>query len=103
MPSRESSVGVIIVNNQGNEVIEMGGDLPRLTIPAVFVGQSDGETIKDATAEGGTDEPAVWSNGSVGPGWFRTQGFDQSVRRGAGHRRLGREIQFQQIAFSPDR
>jgi len=46
--------GVIVVNNQGNDVIPMGGDLPHLTIPAVFIGQSDGDRIKDSLAEGVT-------------------------------------------------
>ena len=32
-------------------------------------------TESDATTDDGTDEPAAWSNGSVGPGRFRTQGF----------------------------
>ncbi len=48
------AVGAIIVNNQGNDVIPMGGDLPRLDIPAVFLGQSDGDRIKAALSEGVT-------------------------------------------------
>ena len=48
------AVGVIVVNNEGNDVIEMGGDLPRLDIPAVFVGASDGNRIKSALDEGVT-------------------------------------------------
>lgn len=48
------AVGVIVVNNQGNDVIPMGGDLPALTIPAVFIGQGDGDRIKDALPEGVT-------------------------------------------------
>jgi hypothetical protein len=39
------AIGVIVVNNQGDDVLEMGGDPPRLSIPAVFVGQSDGDVI----------------------------------------------------------
>ena len=46
------AAGVIIVNNQGNDVITMGGDLPHLDIPAVFVGQSDGDRIKAVLSEG---------------------------------------------------
>jgi Zn-dependent metalloprotease len=46
------AAGVIIVNNQGNDVIEMGGDASRLTIPAVFIGQSDGDRIKAALNDG---------------------------------------------------
>ena len=48
------AVGVIVVNNQGNDVIAMGGDQPRLDIPAVFLGQSDGDRIKSALSEGVT-------------------------------------------------
>jgi Zn-dependent metalloprotease len=48
--------GVIVVNNQGNEILEMGGDLPRLAIPAVFIGQSDGDRIKAALGDGVTAE-----------------------------------------------
>jgi Zn-dependent metalloprotease len=48
------AAGVIIVNNQGNDVIEMGGDLPRLDIPAVFIGQSDGDRIKAVLSQGVT-------------------------------------------------
>jgi len=46
------AVGVIVVNNQGDDILEMGGDLPRLAIPAVLVGQSIGETLKAVLAEG---------------------------------------------------
>lgn len=40
------AVGVIVVNNQGDGVIFMGG-AGLLTIPAVMIGQSDGQVIKD--------------------------------------------------------
>jgi len=46
------ATGVIVINNQGNDVIEMGGELPRLDIPAVFIGQSDGARIKSGLNEG---------------------------------------------------
>jgi len=46
------AVGVIVVNNQGNDVMQMGGDPDKLGIPAVFVGQSDGDRIKQALVEG---------------------------------------------------
>ncbi|MEX1310317.1 MAG: M4 family metallopeptidase [Candidatus Sulfomarinibacteraceae bacterium] len=48
------AAGVIVVNNQGDEILEMGGDLPRLAIPAVFIGQSDGDRIKAALGDGVT-------------------------------------------------
>jgi Zn-dependent metalloprotease len=46
------ATAVIVVNNQGNEVLEMLGDPPRLLIPAVFIGQGDGGLIKAALVEG---------------------------------------------------
>jgi Zn-dependent metalloprotease len=45
------AAGVIIVNNQGDDILEMGGDLARLQIPAVFIGQSDGNRIKAVLGE----------------------------------------------------
>ena len=39
------AIGAIIVNNQGDEVIQMGGSDPTITIPSLFLGQSDGATI----------------------------------------------------------
>ena len=46
------AAGVIVVNNQGNDVFEMGGDPPRLAIPAVLVGASDGNLIRSALGDG---------------------------------------------------
>ena len=43
------AVGVIIVNNQGDEVITMGGAAVGITIPSVFIGLSDGTALKNAT------------------------------------------------------
>jgi Zn-dependent metalloprotease len=48
------AVGVIIVNNQGDGILEMGGDPPRLDTPAVFLGQSNGQLVKDALPFGVT-------------------------------------------------
>lgn len=39
------AIGVIIVNNAGNSTLTMAGVDPSLTIPAIFLGQSDGATI----------------------------------------------------------
>ena len=45
--------GVIVVNNQGDGLLTMGSEEPgSLTIPAIFIGQSDGDSIKAALAEG---------------------------------------------------
>jgi cysteine-rich repeat protein len=45
-------VGIIIVNNAGNGLVNMAGTDPALTIPALFIGQSDGTTIKGQLATG---------------------------------------------------
>ncbi len=40
------AVGVVVVNNQGDSVMGMGGTGP-VTIPSVFIGQSNGSIIKN--------------------------------------------------------
>ena len=44
---RAGAIGAIIVNNQGDGVLTMRGRDPTITIPSVFIGQSDGATIID--------------------------------------------------------
>ena len=39
------AIGAIIVNNQGDGVLTMSGSDPTITIPSVFIGQSDGTMI----------------------------------------------------------
>jgi hypothetical protein len=46
------AVAAVIVNNQGNEVIDMGGTEPLVAIPSVFIGQDNGDLIE--TELGGT-------------------------------------------------
>jgi Zn-dependent metalloprotease len=46
------AIGVIVVNNQGNGVITMGGEGSRLSIPAAMVGQSDGARLRAAVDQG---------------------------------------------------
>lgn len=46
------AIGAIIVNNQGNSTLTMGGFDPSLTIPAVFVGQGDGQAIESQLGNG---------------------------------------------------
>ena len=47
------ATGVIMVNNQGDGLVTMGGaPPPGFDIASVFIGQSDGDTIKAALAEG---------------------------------------------------
>lgn len=57
------AIGVIVANNAGDEVITMGGSDPAITIPAVFVGQSHGATLR---SEVSNNLHAVLSGGSVG-------------------------------------
>lgn len=47
------AIGVIIVNNTGsNQLVHMLGTDPTLTIPAVFIGRTDGDAIKGDLAQG---------------------------------------------------
>jgi extracellular elastinolytic metalloproteinase len=46
------AIGAIIVNNQGNSTLNMAGFAPALTIPAVFIGHSDGLAIENALGSG---------------------------------------------------
>jgi extracellular elastinolytic metalloproteinase len=39
------AVGVVVANNAGNGLVGMSGVDPSVTIPAIFVGQSDGATL----------------------------------------------------------
>ncbi|HUT79017.1 MAG TPA: M36 family metallopeptidase, partial [Polyangia bacterium] len=48
------AIGVIIINNEDNEVFVIGGDDPGLTIPSMMVGLADGDLFKAALAESET-------------------------------------------------
>jgi Zn-dependent metalloprotease len=71
------AVGAIIANHEGEQLVSMVGD-GTLTIPAVFVRQSDGQLLEDAVGEGlevtlsydrATDDSIRWLVGEgVGDG-----------------------------------
>ena len=42
------ATAVIVANNVGDALLTMGGTDPSITIPALFIGQSDGATIRSA-------------------------------------------------------
>ncbi|MBT8135397.1 MAG: M4 family metallopeptidase [Gammaproteobacteria bacterium] len=42
------AIGVVIANNAGNDLVFMGGSAPGITIPSVFVSQTDGESLRGA-------------------------------------------------------
>ncbi|MEO1575128.1 MAG: M4 family metallopeptidase, partial [Pseudomonadota bacterium] len=44
----QGAFGVVVMNNAGDDVISMGGSAPGIAIPSVFIGQSDGDTLKAA-------------------------------------------------------
>ena len=46
------AIAVIMVNNAGNDLVTMSGEDATITIPSVFIGQSNGQLIKDALAQG---------------------------------------------------
>jgi Zn-dependent metalloprotease len=62
------AAGVIVVNNQGDGLVNMGGE-GTFEIPSVFVSQSDGEVLRQnldrglratISQEGGTDDSRRW-------------------------------------------
>ncbi|MEM7541654.1 MAG: M36 family metallopeptidase [Pseudomonadota bacterium] len=65
------AVAIIIVNNAGDALVNMAGQDPTLSIPPVFIGQSDGNTIK---AQLGTGVVA-----SVVAGETRDASFDNGI------------------------
>lgn len=48
------AVGAIVANNAGDSIFTMGGTDATITIPPVFIGKSDGTTIKALLPIGGT-------------------------------------------------
>jgi extracellular elastinolytic metalloproteinase len=50
----KGAIGVIVANNAGDGVMSMGGTDSTITIPSVFVGQSDGGTLKAAAGSSST-------------------------------------------------
>jgi hypothetical protein len=46
------AAGVIIVNNAGEDLVTMAGSDPTITIPALFLGQTDGNTLRAQLASG---------------------------------------------------
>lgn len=46
------AIAVIMVNNQGDLLVTMSGTDPTITIPSIFIGQSDGQLIKEALSQG---------------------------------------------------
>jgi extracellular elastinolytic metalloproteinase len=50
----KGAIGVIVANNAGDSVMSMGGTDATITIPSVFVGQTDGTAIKAAAGTSST-------------------------------------------------
>jgi hypothetical protein len=46
------AVGVLVVNNQGDELVTMSGDDPNITIPSAFLRQRDGERLRSGLGSG---------------------------------------------------
>jgi cysteine-rich repeat protein len=66
------AIGVVVVNNQGNTLLNMAGVDPGLTIPAVFLAQGDGDAIRAQLGSGVSaalvspaDRDAALDNGVV--------------------------------------
>lgn len=69
------AVGVIVINNQGDAVQNMGPGAVgnQVTIPSIFVGQSDGEAIKDELPTPGVNGNMVSTDPS------RDSDFDNGI------------------------
>ncbi|MCB2153563.1 S8 family serine peptidase [bacterium] len=50
MAQSAGAIAAIIVNNSGDSLVDMNGEPGIITIPAFFLGQSDGQLIKDELA-----------------------------------------------------
>jgi extracellular elastinolytic metalloproteinase len=63
------AIGAIVVNNQGDGLLTMGGTDATITIASVFVGQTDGNAIRAALPVPGTirlkDPPALQRDGDL--------------------------------------
>jgi hypothetical protein len=65
------AVAVIVANNRGDSIFTMGGTDPSIAIPSVFLGQTDGLTIKSGLAAGvhgtvrRTDPPPLMRDGDL--------------------------------------
>jgi len=63
------AIGAIVVNNQGDTLLTMGGTDATITIPSVFVGQTDGNAIRGVLPFPGTirlkDPPALQRDGDL--------------------------------------
>jgi hypothetical protein len=46
------AIAVVIINNAGDDLLTMAGEDATITIPSVFIGQTDGEAIKAALSAG---------------------------------------------------
>jgi hypothetical protein len=78
------AVGAIIANNTSDFIFTMGGSDPSITIPSVFIGRTDGATLKAATGvnatirlseppplmiDGDLDSDVVWHEYGHGLTW----------------------------------
>jgi hypothetical protein len=85
------ATGLIVVNNQGDDPIVMGGVDPSLTLPALMIGQSNGTTLKGLTGinatmrvidpplirrDGDLDSDIVWHEYGHGLTWRMIGGMD---------------------------
>lgn len=64
------AIAVVVVNDQGDGVLSMGGSDAGITIPSVFVGQSDGATIKAELGSGVTGTVSLSNSGDPSVRWL---------------------------------
>jgi extracellular elastinolytic metalloproteinase len=63
------AIAAIVANNQGDSILTMGGTDATITIPSVFVGQTDGATLRSVTGVNATvklaDPPPLFRDGDI--------------------------------------
>jgi Zn-dependent metalloprotease len=77
------AIGLIVVNHEGNALVNMGGDAPDVTIPAAFLARDDGGTLR-ATLDHGLDVTlGLTQLGEQSFRWLIAEdaaGFDGAIR-----------------------
>jgi len=64
------AIAVVVVNDQGDGLLSMGGSNPAITIPSVFLGQSNGTIIKGELGSGVTATLSLTTSGDPSVRWL---------------------------------
>jgi Zn-dependent metalloprotease len=75
----QNAAGVVVINNDGDGLINMGGGAPGITIPSIFIGETDGTALKAAAPL----QASIELGGSSDPSYRWLTGEDSSAFGGA--------------------